>query len=194
MSQAYRREKSRKEIVRQRKHDEMMYRKAKAEIKKINKQNQEQKEQNPQKQKEEEKPEEEEDIRIYTKIINGNKNHVWVHMIGTGSVTLKLVMDKMDELQVILNNMSKVPDLRFTFIFDFRELQEFAELETLKKFGSFMNRNKPLFENKLNQSYLLLRRFLWRAVVKALFFIYKPTKPVDFELPDEIDQALCKEL
>jgi hypothetical protein len=187
---------TRRDIIRQRKQNELIYQQAKHQIKHQIKQIQQKNSSGEDNQKENSIEENlnREDIRIDTKIINNQQNHVWIHMVGTGSVTLKLVMEKMDDLQNILDNMAQVPDLKFTFVFDFRMLDEFAELATLKKFGSFMKFNQPLFERKLNQSYLLLRKFIWRMVVKTLFTFYRPTQPVEFDIPPEIDKALCQDL
>ena len=133
------------------------------------------------------------DIRISTKQILGEgKHHVWIHMVGRGNVQMPYVMEKMAELQDILDNIDKVPCMQFTFVFDFRNLYDFADYATLYKFGAFMNRNKQFFEKRLRMSYLLLRYWTWRATVKTLFFAFPPTKEVLYELPEDIDQALCK--
>jgi hypothetical protein len=131
------------------------------------------------------------DLQIYTKRISGEgRHHVWIHMVGRGNVKMEYVMEKMDELQDILDNMEKVPMLQFTFVFDFRKLYDFADYSTLYKFGAFMKRNKNLFETRLRMSYLLLRYWTWRATVKTLFFAFPPTKEVEYQIPDEIDHAL----
>ena len=131
-------------------------------------------------------------LEIHTKRILGEgQHHVWIHMVGKGNVKMEYVMEKMEELQDILDNMEQVPCLQFTFVFDFRNLYDFADYATLYKFGAFMKRNKVLFETRLRMSYLLLRYWTWRATVKTLFFAFPPTKDVEYELPEEIDQALC---
>lgn len=133
-----------------------------------------------------------EQIHIHTKrIVGEGKHHVWIHVIGKGKVTLKLVMDKMEELQDILDNMGNVAGLQFTFVFDFRELEDFANYSTIYKFGAFMKRNKHFFEDRLRMSYLLLRKWQWRLTVKTLFAVFPPTKEVEYELPADIDDALC---
>lgn len=132
-----------------------------------------------------------EKIEIHTKrIVGEGRHHVWIHMIGRGCVTVDLVMDKMDELQDILDNMGKVPALQFTFVFDFRDLQDFVDKSTIFKFGAFMKRNTTFFEDRLRKSYLLLKNWSWRMTVKALFFVFPPTKDVLYDLPEEIDHAL----
>lgn len=134
-----------------------------------------------------------EDIEIFTKkIVGEGEHHIWIHMVGRGNVTVDLVVQKMDELQDILDNMAKVACLQFTFVFDFRTLHDFADYSTIYKFGSFMKKNQDFFETRLRRSYLLLRYWSWRLTVKTLFSFFKPTKPVLYEIPTDVDQALCK--
>lgn len=131
-------------------------------------------------------------ITISTKrIVGESKNHVWIYMKGTGIVNLDLVMAKMDELQEILDSIQDIPSMQFTFAFDFRLLEDFCDYNTLFKFGAFMKRNQELFEERLHMSYLLLRKWTWRAVVKLLFTAFPPTKPVEFTIPSDIDDAIC---
>lgn len=133
---------------------------------------------------------EKQEIVITTKKINKEKHHVWIYMKGKGNVRLEYVMEKIDELQDILNNIDKVPLLQFTFVFDFRLLFDFADFKTLYKFGAFMQHNKSLFERRLRLSYLLLRYWSWKATVKTLFFAFPPTKPVKYKIPQNIDKVL----
>lgn len=128
-------------------------------------------------------------IEISTKTIE-SKNHVWLHMVGTGVVNMNLVVEKMAELQDILDNMARVKDLEFTMVFDFRNLQDFCDRETIMQFADFMKHNKPVFESKLRLSYLLLRKLLWKWVVQVLLFVSPPTKTIEYELPEDIDEAL----
>jgi hypothetical protein len=131
-------------------------------------------------------------LNIYTKRILGEgKHHVWIHMVGRGNVTVDLVMEKMTELQDILDNIKQKPCLQFTFVFDFRTLYDFADYATLKKFSTFMRHNQDFFEERLRLSYLLLRYWIWRTAVKGLFLLARPTREVRYEIPPEIDQALC---
>ena len=133
------------------------------------------------------------DIRITTKrIVGEGKHHVWIHMVGTGEVRVDLVMKKMEELQDIMDNIKKNPCLQFTFVFDFRTLDDFADYSTIFKFGAFMKRNQDLFERRLRKSYLLLRYWTWRATVRLLFAAFRPTKPVEYDIPKDIDQAICQ--
>lgn len=133
------------------------------------------------------------DIQISTKrIVGEDKHHVWIHMVGTGEVRVDLVMEKMEELQDIMDNIEKKPCLQFTFVFDFRTLDDFADYSTIFKFGAFMKRNQDLFERRLRKSYLLLRYWTWRATVRLLFAAFRPTKPVEYEIPEDIDQAICQ--
>jgi ACT domain-containing protein len=132
------------------------------------------------------------DIQIRVRRISGEgQHHVWIHMVGKGNVRMEYVMEKMEELQKHLDNIAKKPMLQFTFVFDFRHLYDFADFATLYKFGAFMNKNKQLFERRLRMSYLLLRYWTWRASVKTLFFAFPPTKEVEYEIPEDIDTALC---
>ena len=132
------------------------------------------------------------EITISTKrIIGESKNHVWIYMKGTGVVDLDLVMTKMEELQEILDSVQDIPMMQFTFAFDFRSLEDFCDYKTLFKFGAFMKRNQELFEERLHLSYLLLRKWTWRAVIKILFAAFPPTKPVEFAIPSDIDEAIC---
>jgi hypothetical protein len=131
-------------------------------------------------------------IAIHTKrIVGEGAHHIWIHMVGTGNVTVGLVMQKMEELQLILDNISKKPCVQFTFVFDFRALYDFADYATLFKFGKFMKTNQPLFESRLRVTYLLLRYWSWKATVKMMFAVFPPTKEVVYTLPDQIDRALC---
>lgn len=132
------------------------------------------------------------EITISTKrIVGESKNHVWIYMKGTGVVNLDLVMMKMDELQEILDSIQDIPMMQFTFVFNFRSLEDFCDYKTLFKFGAFMKRNQELFEERLHLSYLLLRKWTWRAVVKLLFAAFPPTKPVEFTIPSDVDEAIC---
>lgn len=132
------------------------------------------------------------EITISTKrIVGESKNHVWIYMKGTGVVNLDLVMAKMDELQEILDSIQDIPLMQFTFAFDFRSLEDFCDYKTLFKFGAFMKRNHELFEERLRMSYLLLRKWTWRAVVQLLFAAFPPTKPVEFSIPSDVDEAIC---
>ena len=132
------------------------------------------------------------DIQIYTKRLVGSKNHVYIHMVGTGKVKLELVLEKMKELQDIMDNIKTKKNLQFTFIFDFRNLIDFVDYSTIFKFGKFMNQNKPFFETRLRKSHLLLKYWSWRATVKLLFVAFPPTKEVDFNIDQDIDNAICK--
>lgn len=132
------------------------------------------------------------DIKIHTKRLVGSKNHVYIHMVGTGKVKLELVLEKMKELQEIMDNIETKPNLQFTFIFDFRNLMDFVDYQTIFKFGKFMNQNKPLFDKRLRKSHLLLKYWSWRATVKLLFMAFPPTKEVDFNIDEKIDEAICK--
>ena len=131
-------------------------------------------------------------IQIHTKRLVGSKNHVYIHMVGTGEVKLDLVLEKMKELQEIMDNIKTKPNLQFTFIFDFRNLIDFVDYQTIFKFGKFMNDNKPFFETRLRKSHLLLKYWSWRATVKLLFVAFPPTKEVDFSINEDIDNAICK--
>ena len=132
------------------------------------------------------------EIKICTKRLVDEKNHVFIHMIGTGRVKLDLVLQKMKELQEIMDNIETKPHLQFTFIFDFRNLMDFVDYQTVFKFGKFMNDNKPLFEKRLRRSHLLLKYWSWRATVKLLFMAFPPTKEVVFDIDENIDEAICK--
>lgn len=136
-------------------------------------------------------PADQADIQITTKRIVGDKHHVYIRMVGTGKVRVELVMKKMDELQDIMNNIDTKPCLQFTFVFDFRNLRDFTDYSTIRQFGGFMLRNKGLFERRLRKSYLLLRYWTWRATVRLLFAAFRPTKPVEYEIEENIDRALC---
>ena len=91
-----------------------------------------------------------------------------------------------------MDNIKTKPNLQFTFIFDFRNLIDFVDYQTIFKFGKFMNQNKPFFETRLCKSHLLLKYWSWRATVKLLFVAFPPTKEVDFNIDDDIDNAICK--
>lgn len=136
-------------------------------------------------------PADQADIKISTKRIVGEKHHVYIRMVGTGKVRVELVMKKMEELQDIINNIDTKPCLQFTFVFDFRLLDDFADYSSLFKFGVFMQRNQDLFERRLRKSYLLLRYWTWRATVRLLFAAFRPTKPVEYEIDENIDRAIC---
>lgn len=130
------------------------------------------------------------DIIVQTKTFKTEPRHVWIQMIGKGTVTLELVEAKMVELQRILDRIRTKPCLQFTFVFDFRTLDNFADYESLKRFSKFMDRNKSLFESRLRLSYLLLRKWLWRTAVKTLLFFSPNVKEIEYTIPKEIDRKL----